>query len=180
MRREELVKEIVIPEGVTVDYTSRVLTAKGAKGEVSKKLFAPAIAIEVGSTIVISSKNVGKREKMMLGTFASHAANLVKGAAEGFEYKLKICAGHFPMNVSMKGNKFEVKNYIGEKVPRLLTLKEGAVVKIEGEIITVTAVDKELASQVAADIEQLTRLTNKDRRIFQDGIYITEKAGKVL
>jgi large subunit ribosomal protein L6 len=180
MRREELIKEIALPEGVTATYTGRVFTATGPKGEVSKNLFAPAISIEIGTGIKVSATNVGKKEKMKLGTFAAHIANVVKGAADGFEYKLKICAGHFPMNVSMKGNKFEVKNYIGEKVPRKLTLKEGAVVKIDGEIITVTAADKELAGQVAADIEQLTRLTNKDRRIFQDGIYITEKAGKVL
>jgi large subunit ribosomal protein L6 len=31
--------------------------------------------------------------------------------------------------------------------------------------------------QTAASIEQLTRVTDKDTRVFQDGVYITEKPG---
>ena len=54
------------------------------------------------------------------------------------------------------------------------------MVKVEGSEIIIESTNKELAGQAAADIEQLTRITNKDRRIFQDGIYITEKDGKKI
>ena len=47
---------------------------------------------------------------------------------------------------------------------------------MEGNLIYVESCDKELAGQVAADIEQTTRRPGFDRRIFQDGIYIIEKA----
>ena len=84
------------------------------------------------------------------------------------------------MNVSTSNNKLIVKNFLGEKVPRILQLKEGADVKIEGEIIKVESSNKELAGQVSADIEQLTRRPGYDSRIFQDGIYITNKDGREL
>ena len=84
------------------------------------------------------------------------------------------------MNVSVKGLKLVVKNFIGEAVPRTLLFKEGATVKVEGDIIIVTGINKEIVAQAAASVEQLTRRVGFDRRIFQDGIYIVEKDGKSL
>jgi len=179
--RRTIVKEIEVPEGVTVSYEDRQFVAKGAKGEVSKKLFFPVLDIKIdGNKVIVTAENAGKKEKKVIGTVASHIANIVEGASKGFIYKLKICSGHFPMNVSISGNKFVVKNFLGEKVPRELILKEGPKVKLADKIITVEGPDKELTSQVAASIEQLMRITNRDRRVFQDGIYIIEKNGKVM
>ena len=73
-----------------------------------------------------------------------------------------------------------INNFLGEKISRELHLKEGVSVKIEGDIISVEGIDKELTAQTAADIEILTKVKGKDRRIFQDGIYITNKDGKEL
>lgn len=120
------------------------------------------------------------QEKKTLFTFKSHAKNMIKGCHEGYTYKLKVCSGHFPMAVSVKGVTFEIKNFIGEKVPRTIQLKKGADVKVEGDIITVTGHDKELVSQAAADIEQLSRRPGYDTRVFQDGIFIIEKDGKKI
>ena len=80
------------------------------------------------------------------------------------------------MNVSFKNGVLEAKNFIGEKKPRHLKIKEGVEVKVQGDKITVTSPDIEKAGTTATDIEQLCRICNKDRRIFQDGIYIIEKA----
>ena len=84
------------------------------------------------------------------------------------------------MNVSMSGAQFIVKNFLGEKIPRVLHIKEGAKVTISGTEVVVESINKEIAGQVSADIEQLCRITNRDRRIFQDGIYITQKAKKEI
>ena len=53
-------------------------------------------------------------------------------------------------------------------------------VNVKGTDIIVEGVDIEKVGQAAGKIEQLCRITNKDRRIFQDGIYIVEKNGKEL
>lgn len=82
------------------------------------------------------------------------------------------------MTVAVSKNELVVKNFLGEKVPRIIKLKENVTVKIEGEHIKIESPDKELAGQCAADIEKLTRRPGFDTRIFQDGIYIINKAGK--
>lgn len=181
MARNDYSEKVDIPEGVTVTVTDNVVSAKGPKGEVSKKLEAPGTEIKVEEgAVALVAKDANKVQKNLLFTFKAHVKNLLIGANEGYSYKLKICSGHFPMTVAVKGNTVEIKNFIGEKVPRVLTLKEGAEVKINGDDIEVTSVNKEIAGQVAADIEKMTRRPGFDRRIFQDGIYITEKAGKAV
>ena len=52
--------------------------------------------------------------------------------------------------------------------------------KVKGQEIIVEGIDKEATGQTAANIEQATRITKWDRRVFQDGIYIVEKAGKPI
>jgi large subunit ribosomal protein L6 len=181
MKTELFSVDVAIADGVTVSYEKGMLTAKGPKGEVTKKLLHPKVDFKIADgNVTISAKNATKREKMNIHSYRAHVTNVIEGAANGFVYELKICSGHFPMSASVKGNNFELKNFLGESVARNLTLKEGVEVKVAGEIITVESSNKELAGQVAADLEQLTRITNRDRRIFQDGIYITKKAGKDL
>jgi large subunit ribosomal protein L6 len=176
------VQEIVtLPEGISASYEGGVLTVKGPKGEVTRVLRNPKLKITTSSeSVTFDMATYSKNEKKVLHTFRAHIRNMFKGVTEGHEYKLKICSGHFPMNVSMKGNQLEVKNFIGEAVPRRLTFKEGADVKVNGDEIVITGIDKEIVAQSAASIETLTRRSGFDRRIFQDGIYITEKDGKKI
>lgn len=175
--------EIKILDGVTVTCDGDMIKVKGPKGEIIRKLFHPRIKISVTPESVIvmpQTKKENKKDKMFVNTFVSHIKNLMAGVRDGFEYKLKICSGHFPMTVSVAGNELIVKNFLGEKVPRKVKLPDGAKVVVQGEEIIVNALNKETAGQAAAKIEQLTRITNRDKRIFQDGCYIINKAGKAV
>lgn len=174
-------QKIEIPEEIGFELKSQIVKLKGKKGEVTKKFHMPSFTFsKEGNSLIVScdNYNVYQNEKFM--TVQAHIRNMIKGSQEGYIYLLKVCSSHFPMNVSVSGNKFIVKNLLGEKVPRELIIKEGAEVNVKGDIIEVKGADKEITSQVAADIERLTRVRNKDRRIFQDGIYITHKDGDVV
>ncbi len=179
--KEEIHKEVALPAGVTAQLEKSVLTVKGPKGTVQRNFIYPQVVLraESGKVILVVAKGT-KREKKVVGSFASHIKNMVQGVQQVHEYKLKICSGHFPMNVSVSGRDFTVKNFLGEAVPRRVTLPQGAEVKVQGEEVVVTSVDKELAGQAAGLIERLCRITNRDLRIFQDGCYITHKAGKAI
>lgn len=174
-------EELEIPDKVTVSYQHNVFSVKGSKGELKRMLRHPLITMKIeGKKIIFMVLHYTRREKMVLGSFMAHLKNMFQGVQEPYVYSLKVCSGHFPMNLTYAGNKLMVKNFIGEKVPRVLEVSKGVDVVVSGEVITVSSIDKELAGQTAASIERLCRRTGFDRRIFQQGIFITEKCGKPI
>ncbi|MEK6849910.1 MAG: 50S ribosomal protein L6 [Nanoarchaeota archaeon] len=169
---------IEIPTGVTAVLSGHTITVKGPKGEVKRKLTAPAITLAVsGTTATLSVLKGTKREKTAINTLAAHVRNMIAGVQQPWVYKLKVLSSHFPMNVSLSGKTFTIKNLFGEKVPRVMTVRDGVTVKVTGQDITVESVDLELAGNTASDIEQLARISHFDRRVFQDGIHMVEKCG---
>lgn len=180
-KKKELKQEVSVPENIEVKLDNNLLNVKGPKSEIQKNFFHPAISITCEKNkITLDSKKKTKRERKMIGTFKAHIKNMFKGVSEGHVYKLKICSGHFPMNVKVSNHEFVINNFLGEKVPRKLALKPGVTVKVEGSEVIVESPTKDLAGQTSAEIEKLTKIIRKDLRIFQDGIYITEKDGKPL
>lgn len=176
IEERRLRKEIVIPKGVQVTIGNKSVTIKKDKNEIKKELFYPTIDLKVeGDKVVLIPKRFTKREKKIINTFKAHLLNMFRGVEEPYVYIVKICASHFPMTVTVEGKNLVVKNFLGEKVSRKTTFGDGVDVKIEGDTITITSVDRELAGQTAAKFELCTRITNKDRRVFQDGLWIVQK-----
>lgn len=173
--------ELELPQGVTALVSGRTITLKGPKGEASKEIAAPDVSLSVnGSKVVISTQKTNKRNKKMLGSTRAHVVNLMRGVSEGHVYKLKICYSHFPITVSVSGKKLTVKNFLGEKTPRELEFPSDVKIKVEGADIIVESSNKESAGQTAASIEQLSKRTNYDTRVFVDGIYLTMKDGREI
>ncbi len=178
MKPDQMEYKVAVPEKVDVKIVDGLVTVKGPKGEVHRRFMFKKIDMKLeGKSIVFKSLKPTKREKAAIFTTEAHLKNMFKGSIEGSTYKLKICSGHFPMKVALKGSVLEVKNFMGETVPRTLTIKPGVTVEVKEPEITVTSPNKELAAQTAASIEQICRRSAFDRRIFQDGIYITVKDG---
>lgn len=173
-------KEIAIPQGVEVQIGDTIVVKKG-KIELQRRLFAPMVSISrQDDHIILEPKKFSKREKKMINTFRAHLLNMIKGVQEPYTYKVKICSSHFPISAAVEGKELVVKNFLGEKIPRRAVIADGVDVKIEGDTITVVGASKEAAGQTAANFELSTRITNRDRRVFQDGLWITEKGGKKL
>ena len=179
--KKEIFQQIEIPEGVEANLEDNKLTIKGAEGENSREFKIGKLDFEKkDNLIVLGSKKATKNEKKMINTLTAHIKNMIKGVQENFEYTLKICSSHFPMTVEIQGNEATVKNFLGEKIPRKVKIPLNAKVEINKDIITINSSDKEIAGQTAANFEKATKIRNKDRRVFQDGIFITNKAGREM
>ena len=130
-----------------------------------------------GGALIVRVDVPRRKERALAGTWKAHLNNMVKGVTDGFTYKLKALYSHFPMTLAVQGNKLIVNNYFGERVPRSAVILDGVEVKIQNKTeVVVSGIDKEAVGQTAANIERSTTVKKRDRRVFQDGIYLIEKA----
>lgn len=179
--KKPLSQIIEIPEGVKVKIEDGVVNVKGSEGENKREFNFENLNVEIKEgKITIGNEKATKKEKRMMNTIASHIKNMIQGVQEKFEYKLKITFSHFPISVKVEGKDIEIKNFLGEKIPRKIKISEGVDIKVDKDIITVNSLDKELAGQAAANFETATKIRGRDKRIFQDGIWIINKAGREM
>ena len=168
--------ELQIPDEVSAEVDHLDLTVEGPEGSVTRRLWYPDVSVSVDDgVVVIESEEDDAKTMSTLGTFESHVENMFHGVTEGWEYKMEVFYSHFPMQVNVEGGEVVIENFLGEKAPRRTPVHGDTDVEIDDEEITLRGPDKEAVGQTAADVEQTTRVTDKDTRVFQDGVYITEK-----
>ncbi len=172
-----ITRQVEIPPGVDVTLEGSVLTVSGPKGTLVRDMRFPQIDLTVGDgEVVVSTASDKKRILAMTGTLEAHVKNMTRGVVDGYEYRMKVVYSHFPIQLKLQGNRLEINNFLGEKQSRTAKIIEGVTVKIGNDEVTLTGIDKEKVGNTAANIEHATRITKRDPRVFQDGIYITERA----
>ncbi|MDV0444013.1 50S ribosomal protein L6 [Methanorbis rubei] len=165
-----------IPTGVTITKEGDLMTVKGAKGTLARIMHHPAIDIvaENGS-VRITTESPRRRVYALVGTYNALLHVMAKGVAEGYEYHMKVVYNHFPIQVKVAGERVEIANFLGEKQARYAKIVEGVKVKVQGDEVILTGIDREKIGNTAANIEQACKVRNRDPRVFQDGIYITNR-----
>ncbi|OTF08182.1 LSU ribosomal protein L6P [Halorubrum ezzemoulense] len=168
--------EIDIPDDVSAETDHLELTVEGPNGSVTRRLWYPDVDVTIeDGAVVIATENEDAKTNATVGTFESHVANMIHGVTEGWEYAMEVYYAHFPMQVNVEGDEVVIENFLGESAARRTPIRGDTDVQIDGETVTLSGSDKEAVGQTAADIEQLTKVTDKDTRVFQDGVYIVEK-----
>ena len=76
---------------------------------------------------------------------------------------------------SQTGAIVTIDNFLGERTPRKSKVFGDSKVSIKGDKVSVTGTSLEFVSQTAANIELATKVKGRDRRVFQDGIYLISK-----
>lgn len=165
-----------IPAGVTVTKEGDDVTVKGSKGELTRKMYHPAIDISIeGDEVKLVSESTRRSVYALLGTYNAHLKVMSKGVTEGYEYHMKIVYNHFPIQVKIAGDKVEIANFLGEKQARYANIVEGVKVKLQGDELILNGIDREKIGNTAANVEQACKVRKRDPRVFQDGIYITSR-----
>jgi len=176
MRAIETVATVEIPEGVDGTLEGRIVTIKGEKGELVRDFSHAPITIQLeGKTVTVQASWPRKKEAALVGTVRSHIQNMIKGVTTGFTYKLKIVFSHFPITVKIKEKALTIENFTGERNPRKAKIMGETKVTVKGDDVIVQGINLEDVSQTAANIQNATKIRNKDPRVFLDGIYVYEK-----
>src|ERR1051325_5405171 len=174
----EIVHKIPVPSGVTVtvDPKSNKTVVKGPKGTLERPFRSLSVKVRLdGNTVVVHKELPRRKEKAIAGTYAAHIQNMIKGVQSGWTYTMKAVFNHFPIKMTVQGDEFHVENFLGERAPRVAKIVPGVKITVKGADVTLEGIDVAAVSQTAANIENCTKIRNKDIRVFQDGVYITKK-----
>ncbi len=172
-------ESVEVPAGVTFTVGPGTLTAQGPLGRVARPFPSDLLELTVAKGSVglrLRSPSDRKRRRALLHTWVAHVRNLARGVTVGVEARMKVVAAHFPMKVSVRGEEIVIENFLGEKYPRTTRLRPGTKAVVEGDLVTVSGHDVEQVGQSAANIERATHIRDYDPRVFQDGIYLIERA----
>ena len=168
--------EVEIPENVKVSFKSYMLSVEGPLGKTHKNFKKIPVDIDVDEKKV-SLKAQGTRNSnyAIMNTARSIIRNLMEGVIDGYTIKMKVVFSHFPINVKIDGKQVLIENFQGERSPRVTKIWGATKVVPKGDDVIITGHVLTDVSQTAAEIENKSRVKNKDHRVFLDGIYKFEK-----
>lgn len=176
--KKDILKKISVPENVEIKIEGETIEVSGPLGKINKKISLKGNKIiRNNNELIIEKRNATKNDKKVINSIARHIQNSFVGVVNGYEYQLQICSIHFPITVTIDNQKKElkIKNFLGETKERVVKILPNVNITIDGDIIKVKSIDKEMAGQQAANIEIASKVKGRDRRIFQDGIWIIKK-----
>ena len=167
---------VAIPAGVTVDIAEgNKVTVKGPKGTLSRDL-APEMEIKIeDGHIVVTRPNDLKRMKSLHGLTRTLIKNMVVGVTDGYEKKLEINGVGY--RAAKSGKKLTLS--LGYSHPIEMEDPDGIETKVEGNVITVSGINKEKVGQYAAEIrEKRSPEPYKGKGIKYSDEVIRRKVGK--
>ncbi len=158
-----------------VSVAHGVLTVKGSKGTLIKRVH-PSIDISVDAgNVTIAPKDRSRLAKALTGTFASHVKNMVQGVETPFTKKLILEGVGY--KVAVDGKNIILSVGFSHTVP--LAIPDDIAAKVEKNVITLESINKESLGQFAANIRRVKPPEPYlGKGIRYDGEVIRRKQGK--
>jgi large subunit ribosomal protein L6 len=183
-------KPIAIPNGVTVDVATGLVSVKGPKGELSQTVSREMKITQderpapdeveggeaPGATLTVERPTDRGEHRALHGLTRSLIANMVQGVTEGYEKRLEIQGVGY--RARLQGKALELN--VGYSHPVSVTAPEG----IEFEVpvptqVVVRGIDKQLVGEMAARIRRSRPPEPyKGKGIRYAGEHVRRKVGK--
>jgi large subunit ribosomal protein L6 len=146
-----LAKKPIAIGKTAVSVEGRVLSVKGTKGTLTKRVH-PSVMIAVDeSGVMITPKDRSRLAKALTGTFASHVRNMVAGVETPYMKKLIMDGVGYKMEV--KGKDVVLTVGFSHTVP--LVIPEDVTVTVEKNVMKLESANKESVGQFAANVRRI-------------------------
>jgi len=181
---------ITVPAGVQVIQEDGLLTVKGPKGTLSRRLH-PAIAVNlVDGKIICERPSDSKEHRSLHGLTRTLINNMIVGVTQGYEKRLEVLGVGYRAELQGKNLVLQV----GYSHPVVIEPMEGIEFEVgidtrAGFVVTgqvarmpfviVRGIDKEIVGQQAANIRAVKPAEPyKGKGIRYHGEYVRRKVGK--
>ena len=145
-------KPIQIADKTEVTYVNKVVTVKGSKGILTRRLHN-LIDISIEGNLINVIKNAETKEaKALSGLFWVLINNMIIGVNKGFERNLEINGVGY--RAELKGKDTIIFN-IGYSNPVNFAIPKGVDVQVDKTKVKLLGIDKELLGHTAASIRKL-------------------------
>lgn len=149
-------KPVIVPNGVEVIVLDGTLTVKGPKGQITRPIHGDiSVNIEEidGKNVLRVENSNPDQNSAIWGTMRAHINNMIQGVTEGWEKSLELNGVGFKMAVQGK----TLNMSLGFSHPVVYNIPEGIEAVIEGNILKISGIDKEIVGQTAAEIRALKK-----------------------
>lgn len=146
-----LAKKPIAVGKTTVTVEGGVLTVKGAKGTLTKRVH-PVVSVAVTPEgVMITPKDSSRLAKALTGTYASHVKNMVQGVETPYMKKLILDGVGYRMEV--KGKDVVLTVGFSHTVP--LAIPEDVTATVEKNVMKLESINKESVGQFAANVRRV-------------------------
>ena len=140
---------VEVPDGVTIEFSGRIMTAKGKLGELSLEFVEEGNPTMEDGKIWVKPADDSLNARKLWGTFRSLAHNVVQGVHEGFTKQLQINGVGY--RAQLQGNNLILQ--LGYSHEINYPVPDGVKIDCPSQTeINITGADKQLVGSVAAKI----------------------------
>jgi large subunit ribosomal protein L6 len=144
---------IKLPPELNVVVDNRTITVQGPKGTLEYNMKKNITVTQVEDELRITLDKIDENTSKFYGLTRTLIDNMVQGVSKGYEKKLEINGVGFRANIANSAINFS----LGYSHQITYELPEDIKAQIEGNIITISGIDKQKVGQVAADIRELRK-----------------------